>query len=152
MFIQFTLNKFASIVFPLHLSAFCDCPNNIFTGTDFHSNGNIYVNKFVKANIESIIKKYSLWWGTTINELKLLPNCYWKFLVWGKLRIYTRWQELQKYLFLWAYFWYVLPLAGGRGQAMKMKTFSISSWWHRIKVILYMCPVRKELNFTSHVL
>lgn len=58
--IQFTSNKFASIVFPLHLSAFCDCPSNIFTGTDFHSNSNIYVNTFVKTNIESIIKKYSL--------------------------------------------------------------------------------------------
>lgn len=39
--IQFTLNKFASIVFPLHLSAFCDCSSNIFTGTEFHSNSNI---------------------------------------------------------------------------------------------------------------
>lgn len=39
--IQFTLNKFASIVFPFHLSAFCGCSSNIFTGTDFHSNSNI---------------------------------------------------------------------------------------------------------------
>lgn len=38
--IQFTLNKFVSIVFPLHLSAFCDCSSNIFTGMDFHSNSN----------------------------------------------------------------------------------------------------------------
>lgn len=49
MIIQFTLNKLASIVLPLHLSAFCDCSRNIFTGMDFPSNGNIYMNMFVKS-------------------------------------------------------------------------------------------------------
>lgn len=39
--IQFTLNKFASIVFPLHLSAFCNCSNNICNGTVFQSNSNM---------------------------------------------------------------------------------------------------------------